>query len=243
MLNRSIVLLAAAAGILGAPQAARAQQTINLSLGYFTLRGEDARQSSDCNRATRVECDVLTQNSEFLTFDVSDVNGPTIGGEWLVPIGRYLEAGAGISLSRRTAETSYREFVDSTGAAIEQRLRLRIVPIAFTFRVLPLGQDSAVQPYFGGGLGVFNWRYSETGDFIDFSRPGRPVAPGTFVASGNETGPIAVAGLRLAGDTLSVGGELRYQSALGELSDEFAGRQIDLGGWTYQLTVGMRFGR
>lgn len=243
MLNRHSLLLATFVGILGAAHPALAQQTINFSLGYFAVRGEDARQSGDCDRTTRARCEVLTQNSEFLSFDVADFNGPTIGGEWLVPIGRYLEAGAGVSLSRRTVPTSYREFFDSTGAEIEQRLRLRIVPVAFTFRVLPLGQDSPVQPYFGGGLGVFNWRYSETGDFIDFGRPGRPVFPETFVASGNETGPIAVAGLRFAGDSLSAGGEIRYQSARGELSDDFAGREIDLGGWTYQLTLGVRFGR
>ena len=45
-----------------------------------------------------------------------------------------------------------------------------MVPAAFTFRVLPLGQDRAVQPYVGGGLNVIAWRYSESGQFVGLDR-------------------------------------------------------------------------
>ena len=67
------------------------------------------------------------------------------------------------------------------------------------------------------------------------------------MASGSETGPIALGGIRFAGDTLSAGGfEVRYQSADAELGSEFAlvadEPRIDLGGWTYQFTIGFRFG-
>jgi hypothetical protein len=244
MLRRQAVsLFALCAGMLAAAQPALAQQTLNFSLGYFTVRGEDARQSADCKRATGVNCDVLFQNRDFLDFKVSDFNTISVGGEWLVPLGQYFEAGAGIGFSRRTVPTVYRNFVDRDGSEIEQDLRLRIIPVAFTIRVLPLGQSSPIQPYFGGGLGVFRWRYSESGEFIDFGAPGRPVFRDTFVAEGNDTGPIALAGLRFAGDSLSAGGEIRYQSAKGALTDDFAGREIDLGGWTYLFTIGIRFGR
>jgi hypothetical protein len=43
------------------------------------------------------------------------------------------------------------------------------------------------------------------------------------------------------GDTASAGFEIKYQKALGDLDDNFAAPKIDLGGWTYNFTVGVRF--
>lgn len=230
----AIALLAAAA-VLASAWPASAQQTLNVSLGYFTVRGEDAR----------VERDVLNENRNVLAFDIGDFNGPAIGGEWLVPLGRYFEAGAGVGFSRRTVDSFYERFTDRDGSDIEQRLRLRMVPVAFTVRVLPLGQSSPVQPYVGGGLGLFNWRYSESGEFVDFQR-GNAIFREQYVASGSETGPIILGGLRFAGDSMSSGFEIRYQGADAPLGRPFSGLQreprIDLGGWTYQLTIGWRFG-
>ena len=224
-------LLACAAVLMAAAEAA-AQQTLNLSLGYFAVRGEDARTDGD----------VINTNSTFLAFDVEEFNTAAIGGEWLVPLGEYLEAGAGISFSRRTVPSVYQDFIDFDGSEIDQDLRLRLVPLAFTVRVLPLGQRNALQPYIGAGLGVINWRYSEFGEFIDFGNDNE-IFEDQFVADGNATGPVVLGGLRFGGETMSVGGEIRYHSADAELDERFAGPRIDLGGWTYNFTIGVRFGR
>ena len=233
MLKRvTTCLLLAGAALLGPAADVRAQQTFNFSVGYFTPRGEDAR----------VEGDVINANRNFLAFDLSDFNTMSIGAEWLVPLGDYIEAGAGISFLRRTVPSVYADFVDVDGTEIEQDLRLRQVPLAFTVRVLPLGQRNALQPYIGAGLGVINWRYSESGEFIDFAN-NREIFRDQYVADGNETGPVVVGGLRFGGETVSAGGEIRYQSAEGELDERFAGPVIDLGGWTYNFTIGVRFGR
>src|SRR5688572_3207102 len=87
----------ACVGVLAAPREAAAQQTFNVSLGYFTPRGEDAR----------VEGDVLNVNRADLVFDVSDFNGATVGAEWLVPFGDYFEGGIGVGFSRRTVASVY----------------------------------------------------------------------------------------------------------------------------------------
>jgi hypothetical protein len=50
-------------------------------------------------------------------------------------------------------------------------------------------------------------------------------------------------GIRFAGDTAAAGMEFRYQGAEADLPAPFAGEKIDLGGWSYLFTVGMRFGR
>jgi hypothetical protein len=63
------------------------------------------------------------------------------------------------------------------------------------------------------------------------------------VADGNATGPIAFGGIRFAADTFSAGGEVRYSAAEADLPSEFLGSKIDLGGWTYAFTFGIRFGR
>ncbi len=108
------------------------------------------------------------------------------------------------------------------------------------------GKALRVQPYFGGGLGLFAWRYSESGEFVDFQRR-NAIFRDQFVASGTETGPVVLGGIRFAGDVISGGFEVRYQSADAPLGRPFAIVQtdphIDLGGWTYAFTLGWRFGR
>jgi hypothetical protein len=227
----SISLILAGVALVGARDA-HAQQTLNFSLGYFTPLGEDARVSGD----------VLNTNRTFLVFDIKEFNGASVGGEWLVPLGQYVEGGIGASFSRRTVPSVYADWVDIDGTEVDQDLRLRLVPVAFTFRVLPLGQSNPVQPYFGAGLGLINWRYSESGEFIDFGA-GREIFRDQFVASGSSTGPVALGGIRFGGDSVSSGFEIRYQKADADLDDRFAGRKLDLGGWTYNFTVGVRFGR
>jgi hypothetical protein len=226
--GRCLALLCAA--IIGSAAPAAAQQTLNFSVGYFTPRGEDAR----------VRGDVLNANRNFLVFDVRDFNGPSVGGEWLLPIGNFVEGGAGLSFTRRTVASVYEDYVDTDGTEIDQDLRLRIVPVAFTLRVLPLGQSSPVQPYFGAGVGVFNWRYSESGEFVDFARGGE-IFRDQFVATGSRAGAVALGGIRFAGDTVSSGFEVRYHKAEADLDDQFEGSKIDLGGWVYNFTLGIRF--
>jgi hypothetical protein len=238
MLNRtgfcrlagSAALACALVMVCAAPAAA--QQTLNFSVGLFTPKGFDAR----------VRGDVLTANRTFLLFDVDEFNGPSVGGEWLLPIGRFVEGGAGLSFTRRTVASIYEDFEDDDGTEIDQDLRLRIVPAAFTVRIVPTGVRSAVQPYFGAGVGIFNWRYSESGEFIDFGND-LLIVRDTYVASGNRAGAVALGGIRFAGESVSSGFEVRYHKADADLDDRFAGSKIDLGGWTYNFTLGLRFGR
>jgi hypothetical protein len=227
------VALMAVVLFCGTTQPAFAQQTVNFTLGGFVPQGQDSR----------VNGDVLLTNNEFLVFDFDDFNGVTFGGEWLVPVGPFIEFGAGASFYRQTVPTVYRDFVASNNTEIEQNLRLRMIPMAFTARVVPTGQSSPIQPYFGGGVTIINWRYSEFGDFVDFGSPGLIVRSGSFVADGNEVGLVLLGGVRFVGDVVSVGGDVRYQRADAELDDRFAAPRIDLGGWTYQATLGFRFGR
>ena len=111
-----------------------------------------------------------------------------------------------------------------------------------TVRFLPIGRRG-ITPYVGGGIGAFNWHYSEVGEFIfqnDVTDNDR------FVADGWAAGPVVLGGIRFpVGDVWTVGGEIRWQKAVGEgLIDQnefFLGDKIDLGGWNYNFTVHLRF--
>ena len=218
--------------VLSADAAFAQQQSVNFSLGYFTIRGEDSRAAGD----------VLVENRELLLFDFDDFNTVAIGAEYLISIGEFLEAGGSLGYTSRGVDTIYEDYERPDGSEIEQELRLRVVPMSVTVRVLPLGRSGAIQPYVGGGFGIYNWRYSETGDFIDFSQPGRPVFRETYTQTGTSFGPVAVFGLRVPLGNVTVGGEVRYQKAEGELDErDFLGPKIDLGGFHYSATVGFRW--
>jgi len=218
------------AGWLMLPAPAHAQQAISLSLGGFAVTGEDAR----------VDGDVLFENRDILAFDINDFNTGSVGLDWLVPVGDFLEVGAGVGFTSRTVPSVYDDFVNRDGSEIAQDLKLRIVPMSVTARLLPFGRSRAVQPYVGGGLGIFNYRYSEVGEFVDFTD--RSVFNDRFVASGTALGPVALAGIRFPlGDTFSLGGEVRYQKAEADLSEDFLGSKLDLGGFHYLMTVHVKF--
>ena len=106
--------------------------------------------------------------------------------------------------------------------------------------MLPFGNDQPIQPYIGAGVGVYRWRYSETGEFVD-SRA--TCSTGNFVGSGAETGPMILGGVRVPIGPVGVGFEIRHQSAEGELPADraFAGTKIDLGGFNYLFTMNFRF--
>jgi hypothetical protein len=233
MRSRSVcaAALVLAVGAFSA-ESASAQQTLNFSIGYFAVRGEDARTDGD----------VLVANRDLFLFDFTDFGSASLGAEYVAPIGEYLEASGGVGLTLRSVDTIYDDFVRPDGSEIDQQLKLRIVPLTATVRVLPLGRRSVFQPYVGAGIGLFNWRYSETGDFIDFSLPGRPIFRDSYSQSGTAIGPVAVFGARFPFGNATFGGEVRYQKAEGDLDErDFLGPKIDLGGFHYLATVGIRF--
>jgi hypothetical protein len=225
------LLVCAALAISGPP--ALAQQTLNLSFGHMMIRGEG-----------RAETDILSIEHNALAFDIRDFNGPTIGGEWLLPIGEFVEAGAGIALAKKTVSTVHVRAVNNNGTEIPRELGLRQMPIAFTARWLPLGQSYAVQPYLGGGLALIKWRFTEEGDFVIPS--GMVFRDEAYAATGNATGPIVLLGLRVSRQSIALGFEGRYMRARGSFGDTFArviDPDIDLGGWTIQATAGVRLFR
>jgi hypothetical protein len=240
MWRRAMAGVAVLAAVAVAAPAAQAQDhAISLNFGYFTPRGEDARVEGDVLNTNR--CFDVRFFCEPLLFRVSDFNNAQVSGEWLVGLGDFFEVGAGLGFYQRTVPSVYEGLTDIDGTEIEQDLKLRIVPLSATVRFVPTGRRAGIQPYLGVGLALLNWRYSETGEFVDTRD--YSIFRSTFVANGNTLGPLVLGGVKFpVGDAFRIGGEIRYQRGEGDLpGDDFVGDRIDLGGLTYQATLQFRF--
>ena len=115
-----------------------------------------------------------------------------------------------------------------------------------------------MQPYVGGGVAIVGWRYEQAGEYADiFNILAPPPGPCTiecpyeifkpppaqqFTASGVAAGPVRLGGVRIASGAFSVGAEIRYQRAVGDIGRDtlLNGTRIDLGGITHQLVLGVR---
>ena len=238
-MRRLIVSLSGVAIILGSLAAplASAQQSVSFYIGGFTPRALDARPDDD----------VLVANGTFLAtenqlkgIDIGEFNNVTVGGEWLFPMTRYVEGGLGLGFYQKSVPTVDTDFEHPNGTDIRQTLKLRIVPFAATIRFLPLGNNHPIQPYIGAGVGVYSWRYSETGEFV---YPDGSIRNRNFVATGADTGPTILGGVRVPIGPTRVGFEIRHQSAEGTVpgDDLFTEGKIDLGGYNYLFTVSYKF--
>ena len=210
------------------------RNAITVHLGIFNPPGEDSR----------VDGDTLVANRSSLIFDFDDFRGFSFGADWTYGVTEYIEAGADISFFQNTVPSIYADFVNDDGTEIAQELKLRLIPITASVRFVPTGRNSTVQPYIGVGVTFINWRYTETGEFIDFEQGGE-VFRASFKADGTEVAPVVLGGIRfLASDVFTIGGEVRWHKASGDtggLSSGFLGEKIDLGGWTTNFSFGFRF--
>ena len=227
----AMVVVAALSFWLGTPAWAQ-QSSLSLNLGYFALRGED----------TRISDDVIIENLGLFAFGLDQFNNASVGAEWLVGFGEYVEVGFGVGFYQQTVLSVYGDFVNVDGTEIEQDFKLHVAPVTGTARFFPFGQRSAIQPYAGAGVGFFNWRYSEGGEFVDFTT--FDVFRDRFVAEGNDVGAVYLGGVRvLAGSRFAVGVEVRYQDVQGVVGIDqgFLEERIDLGGLTTSFTFNVGF--
>jgi outer membrane protein W len=239
MIRRLLLSVSVSAIVIGfvAPSSASAQQTVNFFVGGFVPRALESRGSDD----VLVRDFYLSRNpSGFLIFDVKDFRGFTGGAEYLVGLGDFFDAGLGIGYYSRTSPAIDADFTRPGGGEVEADLKLRVIPVTATFRYLPLGHHDAIEPYVGAGVGIYNWQYTETGEFVTTTRS---IIRGNFTASDTTVGPVVLGGIRVPAGRARIGGEIRWQGGQGSLPKDqsFAGSKIDLGGFNYLFTVGVRF--
>jgi hypothetical protein len=235
-------LIVLTAGLL-APSQGYAQQTVNISIGGFVPNGYGSRTRDD----TGLSEDVLRSDLYFLAFNLHDFHRFQINGEYLVGIGNFLEAGLGVGYDEQTVPSVYAGLVNSNGTEITQSLKLRTTPFTATVRLLPLGRTHLIEPYVGGGVAIVNWRYTESGQWVDTTD--NSIFVDSFTGSGTSVGPMILGGLRVPLGIWGFGGEFRWQHVHGDLptNQGFATTRdgqtpwIDLGGWSYLATFQIHF--
>jgi hypothetical protein len=234
------VLMAAA--LWTAPAVASADQLFGVIAGGFFLRGEGSRTDGD------ILVGNLLPSLDPFVYDIDDFNSGTIGGEYLIGFGDWIEAGVGVSYFQNTVPSFYRDSVHPDQTDIVQDIRVRIVPVTASVRFFPTGRTTPVQAYVGGGINIYRWEYAEFGEFIDYSDPTRRPPLPTFIDrfedDGTAVGPMFLGGVRAPiGDHFMVGGEFRWQGGSGDLdrTQFFTGDKLDLGGYKFVGTFHVRF--
>lgn len=140
-------------------------------------------------------------------------------------------------------EQRYRDYEDDRGNAIAHTTSLEIDHLEAGLR-LRLGPPHArLLPYVVGGVGLYSYRLSEDGDFIDFTPPPPTIFDDRFEAEGAAVGWFAAAGLQLAVTrNTSLFAEGRWRRAEDELGDDFSEfGTLDLSGRELALGVAWRF--
>ena len=223
--------------LLAAPASAQIVQGVHLGGGAFLPRGYDARVAGD----------VLNEDLNSLQFAIKDLTAGQVFGEYLLEFGDHIEFAAGTGFYRGSVPSSYRDYTHpaSLGSTeIQQDLTLQVVPVSGIVRFLPFGKASTVQPYVGVGVSALRFRYSESGEFVDFND--FSTFRNRYVATGVAVGPVVVAGLRfpIHGDIWGLTTEWRYQAGSGKTGGKAAGflaDKIDLGGNNINFGLLVRF--
>lgn len=226
-----------AVSLFSVPAAAQVVHSLHVGGGAFLPRGFD----------TRIEGDVLVENlsiEEPLLFDVNDFRGGQVFGEWQVGFGDHVEAAVGVGFYQRTVNSVYANLINDNGSEIEQDLKLRIVPVTALVRFLPFGRPGEVQPYVGAGISLLNWRYSESGEFVDLAD--FAVFRDRFNTTGSNAAPVVMGGVRVPidGDIFGLTLEWRHQwgeGNTGGLENGFLADKIDLSGSTLNIGFIIRY--
>src|SRR5436190_20404163 len=93
----SVFAFATLSAALLVPTTTYAQQSVNFYIGGFAP--SVGTHSHDEN--------VISNNLDFLAFNVNDFNGVTYGGEYLVGVGEWLDAGLGVGYYQQTVPSVY----------------------------------------------------------------------------------------------------------------------------------------
>lgn len=197
----------------------------------------------------RADSTLFQDTRELFGARKSDWRGFTGGVEFAGQLAPNFELGVHVDGYSRTLDTSYVDFVRPGGREIQQTLKLEMVPVGFTLRIVPGDRRSFVRPYVGLGADLIFWKYREFGDFVDFGSPGLDILADSFRADGVQPGFHATGGvrLRLTYD-LSLTAEARYQWAGREkMGDDFAPNApglenvLDLNGASFTAGLHLRF--
>lgn len=174
--------------------------------------------------------------------DRNDWIGFAGGIEYNARLVRNVELGVSVDGYTRTLDTSYRKYTRPNGSDILQTLKLSVVPLGVSVRLVPTGRRVRLGPYVAVGADLLFYQYEAFGDFIDFFDAQQPILPEAFRSDGVAPGFHVAAGLRVPlGHDVGLVGEYRYQWAKDDMDEDFSLNRIDLSGGGATLGFNIRF--
>jgi opacity protein-like surface antigen len=224
-----------ALGLVAASPAAGWASGLELRIGgFFPAAKSDLFQD---------DAELYSRAGEQRGVSKSDWIGVYGGAEYSFNLADHVEMGISLDGYGKTIPTVYRDFTRPNGSEIEQDLKLTIVPLGVSLRVLPADRYAAIQPYATVGADVLFYQYEEFGDFIDFFSANRDISSDSFKSDGAAFGGHAAAGLRIPlGHDFAITAEGRYQFAQKKrMGGDFNKNSLDLNGASATIGVRLRF--
>jgi len=191
--------------------------------------------------------------TDQLTLQRSDFNAPGFAADVGITITDRIEAVVGVDISRASASSEYRHFVDNNRQPINQTTRLNQVNVTGSMKWALHARGRRVStlawiprgliPYVGGGAGLLRFDLSQDGDFIDALDPRRAIFTDVFESHGWTPTAHLFGGLDLrAARWLFVTFDARYRWASGDLSQQWVNFDpVDLSGLRLSTGVSVPF--
>ena len=201
-------------------------QSLNFKIGLFN---------------PEMRSDLWDVNMENLYLSKEDMQDIYMGVEYEHFLGRYFSFALEGGMYSRTVYSSYRDYVYDDDSLIFQNIYLSMSGIEADIKFYPMGHRRYFNPYIGGGIGVYLWKYEQWGDFLDFTD--WSVSEGyayteTWSAGLNVKGGFIYRFIRRMGLSF----EAKYQYLKGELSSYFEGfEKFDLSGLTINVGLNLYF--
>lgn len=205
--------------------------SLDLRLGGFVPRADTGKTN-----------DLFTDDTTLYTVEKSDWLGVFGGAQFNVKLARNVELGFGLDGYGRTIHTEYREYERDSGRAIQQSLKLEVVPMSVELRLTPTSRRARIAPFVGLGADLFYWKYEEFGEFIRFTDRNLPVVEDSFISEGVNPGFHVSGGIRFGvTDDIGVTAQGRYQWGSADMGDDFRGNTLDLTGASITVGINVRF--
>src|SRR5882672_652572 len=136
-----------------------------LTLGVLAAFPVNARASSLELRIggffPRADSNLFRDDSDLYTVSKSDWQGVYGGAEFSFTPSDHVEVGIHLDGYGRRVDTNYRDYVRPSGREILQSLKLTLVPLGATLRILPADRHATVSPYVGIGPDLVFYKYEE----------------------------------------------------------------------------------
>lgn len=178
------------------------------------------------------ESEYWREKERDFTGSVDDFENASFGLDYLLPLSNRLSLMFSGSIYEGDSTNAYRNFEDNFGDRIRHDTTLDIASGTLGLLLHLTGPDTVIQPYLGAGGGAYPWRLEESGDFIDFGPPSRPIFSADLKSDGVAFGYYWLAGLEAPiTPRVSIFAEGRWTRVDDDLSEDFEGfGQLDLGG-------------